>query len=718
MSELVNVLQDAGFKLFAIRPNSKKPVNVGWQEEAKKNAPIPDGYNYGVFTSIYKEDKALVVVDLDIDLEKNKNGVEEYKKLKAEGFDFPATFTVKTPRGGYHLYYYSDAPIKGGVDVLAKGIDIRSKGQYVVAPGSTVDGKTYEIVKQIELVKCPSHIEDTCKEIITVNDYTVIDADIDTDSAIKRASNYLQTIAPNPDEGSRNHTGYIVACKIKDMGLPLQDSIELMLSEWVTTPPLDAEEIEAIVRSAYKNGKNEVGIDAPEKQFLPIALVDPEKKPLEKLNDKYAIMFMDGSHCYLCEDLKNGKVVRHYFLNEQAFKRLLSTQSILADGKRNSLFDMWVGWDGRREYYGEVMYPGKVDVKFYNTWRGYPCAEATSWTEDQKLAVEMFDRHLLENISCGDVELYKWVKTYLAHMIQKPQEKPRTALTLRGNKGIGKSLVVSVMRSIMGEYCKTLNNINQLVGDYNGHLEGTILLNLDEVYWGGDKTHEGTLKNLVTDEEMMINAKFKHPKMVKNFMRIIFTTNAEFVNPATGDERRYTIKTVNPNPCFTRLQFEKLMDIILKKKGNESIHHWLKSQDLTEADINKIYETDDLTDQKLFNLNPFQEFLRHILNTGKVGRYNVLKEVVPKDDLKVELYSFMKEKNPKSYKPSAQAISKQILAICPSIKPSRNIIDKKQVYTYMFTDLDVCRKEFETFLNAKLEWDEVDDDFEEVDDLI
>lgn len=717
MSELVSELKEKGFKIFPIKPGLKDPAHKAWQKEALSDVSIPEGHNAGVLTTSYKEDKALVVVDLDI--KQDKNGIEEYKKLKSQGYDFPPTFTVKTPSGGYHLYYFTDTPVKGGVDVLAKGIDIRSRGQYVVAPGSYIDGKKYEILKDLDVALCPEWIKEKCSDTVITRDYELIDSDINVENAYKRASNYLQTIAPKPNEGSRNHTGYIVACKLKDFGLSLDDTLELMLSEWESHPPLDADEIRAIVISSYKNGVNPVGIDAPEKQFLSVTLVDPKKAPLEEMNDRYAVVFVNEGHKYLVEEKNKGKVIRHYFLNEQGFRRLLSTEHITYDdGKKKAIFDEWVSWGGRREYYGIVMYPGKVDHKFYNTWRGYPCEDVpiSSWTEDQKLAVEMFDKHLLENVSCGDTGLYKWIKTYLAHMIQKPEEKPLTALTLKGNKGTGKSLVVNVMRSIMQNYCMVLNNINQLVGDYNGHLEGIILLNLNEVYWGGNKHDEGIFKDLITEEYMTINAKFEKPKMARNFMRIILTTNAEFVNPATGDERRYTIKTVNPKPCFNREEFKHFMDIVLKKKGNESIYHWLKNQDLSEADINTIYETEDLTDQKLYNLTPTQEFVRHVLNTGRVGRYNVLKDLIPKDVFKSELYAFMTEKNPKAFKPSTQYITKYVQALCPSIKPSRNRVDGELTYTYMFPDLAACRKEFETFLNAELEWDEID--HEDNDDLI
>ena len=710
MSELQGVLTDRGFKVFAIAHNSKKPLSAGWQEQALNNVAVPETTNIGVYTSVYKENKALVVIDIDV---LKKNGRETFERLKKEGYPFPETFTVKTPTGGYHLYYEWDEPITGGVNVLGEGIDIRSKGQYVVAPGSSIDGKKYIIINDCEITRVPEWIVESRRNTKVEIDYPLHDNEINREAAYKRGSEYLQSIAPKPMEGARNQTGYSVACRLKDFGLPAEDTLSLMLAEWETYPILSQEEVESIVSSAYKHGQNPIGVDAPEKQFKIIETTQQNKTPVERMNEKYAIMFSDGCHNYLCEERKNGKVVRHYYLNESGFKRLMSTEYIEADGKRIPLFDLWVGWPNRREYYGEVMEPtGKCDPKFYNIWRGFPTEEAKeeNWTPDQRLAVEMFDRHLLENVSTGDVECYKWIKTYLAQMIQEPWKKPRTSLTIRGKKGTGKSLVVDVMQSIIGmKHSMTVNNLNMLVGDFNGHLEPLILLCLDEVYWGGDKTHEGVLKNLITSPELTINSKYKQPKLAKNYMRIIMTTNAEFTNSATGEERRYTVKSVSDTPCFTVKEFEKFMDIVLYKKGNEAIYHWLMQQDLSEADINKIYETDDLTAQKTESLSPFHQFWLECLNSGRIGEYTFMDEI-PRDQFKFEFFGYLDKRKIKSYRITTYKIKKYIKEICPSSDFFRKRTNEGLNYVFSFKSLAKCREDFEKYLNAKLTWDEAEED--------
>ncbi len=78
---------------------------------------------------------------------------------------FPATYTVKTPTGGYHLYYKYDSEINQTANTYPQfpHVDIRNDGGYVVAPPSVADytkGKKhikgkYTIEKSLPLVDFP-----------------------------------------------------------------------------------------------------------------------------------------------------------------------------------------------------------------------------------------------------------------------------------------------------------------------------------------------------------------------------------------------------------------------------------------------------------------------------------------------------------------------------------------------------------------------------------
>ena len=58
----------------------------------------------------------------------------------------PPTLTVTTPSGGWHLYYrYPEGGLRSKNGIFP-GIDLKADGGYVLAAGSSIDGKFYEYV--------------------------------------------------------------------------------------------------------------------------------------------------------------------------------------------------------------------------------------------------------------------------------------------------------------------------------------------------------------------------------------------------------------------------------------------------------------------------------------------------------------------------------------------------------------------------------------------
>lgn len=104
---------------------------------------LPTGAVNGVF-----------VIDLDLDAAKGKDGLHEWELLAA-GHEPIETFTVKTPRGGRHIYFNHRDGLKNSTDKIAVGIDTRGEGGYVIYPSP---GSGYEIEVDAPLVDVPEWI--------------------------------------------------------------------------------------------------------------------------------------------------------------------------------------------------------------------------------------------------------------------------------------------------------------------------------------------------------------------------------------------------------------------------------------------------------------------------------------------------------------------------------------------------------------------------------
>lgn len=91
-----------------------------------------------------KEPLFLVVLDIDNDV-----FFKYFKDVE--------TFTVRTPKGGYHLYFYSVADARNKGNLYKIPIDVRGTGGYVLIPPSSyeVEGelKAYKVVKDTEIKK-------------------------------------------------------------------------------------------------------------------------------------------------------------------------------------------------------------------------------------------------------------------------------------------------------------------------------------------------------------------------------------------------------------------------------------------------------------------------------------------------------------------------------------------------------------------------------------
>lgn len=107
----------------------------------------------------------LVVIDLDVAIPASEGGEAAFTALvNSAGAKWPSTFTVRTPSGGWHLYFQADPQVKITVSTgtVAPHVDVRGVGGYVVGPGSVIDGRPYEVVNRGEVVPLPGWLARLC----------------------------------------------------------------------------------------------------------------------------------------------------------------------------------------------------------------------------------------------------------------------------------------------------------------------------------------------------------------------------------------------------------------------------------------------------------------------------------------------------------------------------------------------------------------------------
>ncbi|MDT0270026.1 bifunctional DNA primase/polymerase [Streptomyces sp. DSM 44915] len=164
---------ERGWQIFPLVPGDKRPAVSRWEERATADRAriarcwAAGAYNIGVACGPSR----LVVIDLDTPKNPDdrppadwahqgvNDGLDAFALLCEQSNEpLPAdTFTVRTGRGGQHLYFAApaDVELRNTSGKLGWKIDTRAAGGYVVGPGSVVRGKPYVVAYDAEPAPLP-----------------------------------------------------------------------------------------------------------------------------------------------------------------------------------------------------------------------------------------------------------------------------------------------------------------------------------------------------------------------------------------------------------------------------------------------------------------------------------------------------------------------------------------------------------------------------------
>lgn len=642
-----------GFYVFPLVPGSKFPVSrfgiSGNKGESYRDFATRDeclikslwidpllehslDYDVGICTDIFFDEStnkvcALVVVDLDVDKDKGINGIERVKQG-----DFPKlskTAYQKTPRGGVHLVYKHDTPLKQGSAIWGKGTDVRSNGGLI---------RLYDLANLANPKPCPKGIVDALAPP-TVAKFDLSPRAlnlVENGSNVKRAERYLRQ-APIAVSGSGGDAQtFQVAAKLRDFGLDELTAVATMLRVYNPrcAPPWEEHEIVSKVRNAYQYGKNKVGVDNPQNYFpmvakesnpkarekhdaVPRETVDEgdDEDPILRFNKEYALVMESGKATIIRETIDETGRFKLVRCSPSDFHLRYASNKVDQGEKKIAATKIWIAHPKRRTYDDVVFAPGMtVPKRFYNLWNGFdvePLGKDEKPTKEMEKGVKLFLEHLEENVCQGDTEQVNWLKSYFAHLFQKPYEKPLVAPVFRGRKGVGKDTLVNQVGRLIYQYYFMAADPRYLVGNFNAHLENLLLLVLNEAFWSADHKVDGILKDLVTGETHNIERKGKEVAKFRNYTRVVIMGNESWLVPASEDERRFAVFTVGEKKRGN-LKFFSQIRKNLENGGDRYLLRYFLDYEIN-AEINFAPQTSGLTDQKVESLNPFYQWWRECL---------------------------------------------------------------------------------------------------------
>lgn len=261
-----------GFKVFPLQEGSKLPYGGGsWLDIATDDpGSIRELWTRRPRANIGVSTTGFIVVDVDV-----KNGKQGEANLLLSGLPLD-TLTVRTPSGGYHLYYDALGERRtSGVDVLGDGLDVRAHHGYVIAPGSTLPAGGYTEEGSYPVKAAPATLLAALgrpKDRDATQDPAV---ELDAPEALAWAAKLLDDERQErpPAEGERNDKLFRLAAMVKDEGVSEDAAVRLLSEHW-NLPPHDLPEGEVLktIRSAYANGLSRPGVASPAHHFAGVNL--------------------------------------------------------------------------------------------------------------------------------------------------------------------------------------------------------------------------------------------------------------------------------------------------------------------------------------------------------------------------------------------------------------------------------------------------------------
>jgi hypothetical protein len=712
-----------GFYIFPLSANSKVPPKGFTDFENNSISALEDykpedynGFNFGVLAGKHR-DGALVLID--VDKSDKKDGMKVLKELQQEGCGLPKTLVQKTPSGGYHYFYRVDEPLKQGTNILGLGVDIRSKGGYVVGAGSKIDGVSYEIVSDAPVAELPDWVREKLGKSKPKREVThAVEEDILQN--IVAAEEFLKTATPSVEGAGGDATAFQVAARVRDFGVSETRCLELMVRFWNPNcqPPWDQDELAKKVENAYNYAVNDQGSATPQADFTAIEKpettdAEPQRlTPIDRFNSEYAFVLLGGkSTVYLNKT--------DQFLSIQAFKDYVANERVFYDGKDVALSKVWLESKKRRTYTGTGMYPtGKEPLNTLNVYKGFavkPLGEEEKATSEMIDGVEMLKEHIRDNICGGEDALFHWLYGYFAQLVQNPFDKPLTACVFRGEKGVGKNAFIERVGNLFDPaHFLLASNRRYLTGQFNSHLAKLVLFVLDEGFWSGDKAGEGVLKDLITGTNHVIERKGYEPYSVQNLTRVCMIGNDSWIVPASEDERRFAVFDVGNARQGDSKYFRAMRELIDFKGGNRFLLKDLLEYDVSDLDLAIAPKTKGLLNQKLESLEGPARWWYTSLTTGELDAYDGdgdFGDFVKTKDIYEAYIRSMRQQGQGRYAVNIRAFSKKIIAFNDNtIGAARATIDGERVRGLNLNSLDRSRDFFNKYLRAEVDYSEGEDD--------
>jgi hypothetical protein len=339
---------------------------------------------------------------------------------------------------------------------------------------------------------------------------------------------------------------------------------------------------------------------------------------LARMNERYAVVRIGGhsrvmymetdsvSHC----QIPAYQTIHDFITFHHNEKRDIGTPEkpkLIGIGK------WWIDHPNRRQYDSVVFVPHPPGDKptlgnVFNLWGGFAC-------EPHKADWSLLRTHLLDNICAGNEAHFNYLLNWQARGVQQPEKQGEVAVVLQGYEGTGKGMCAWNYGRLFGPHMRHVSNPRHLVGNFNSHQFQCCLFYGDEAFFAGDRSHEGVLKALITEPTILVELKGIDSFQAPNRMKIILSSNSDWVVPAGKDARRFFVLNVS-DAKKQDTEYFGAISTQMESGGREAYLYDLLHRDLSGFNIRDIPQTPALANQKMHTRRGIDALVEELASEG------------------------------------------------------------------------------------------------------
>jgi hypothetical protein len=189
------------------------------------------------------------------------------------------------------------------------------------------------------------------------------------------------------------------------------------------------------------------------------------------------------------------------------------------------------------------------------------------------------------DLCAHDPAAYEYVLNWLAHLLQRPHEKPGVALVITGEQGTGKSTLNKLIARMLPAGTSTMtSNREQLFGRFTIHLLHLLHFGAEELVHGGNHREDSAIKDLITSTSFSYEEKNQTPFVAENYTRFVLTSNSWRPVSTHDGKRRYLILQASDEHKGNRDYWRDLYDAMRSPAGIGGLMRFLDERDLWDFD--------------------------------------------------------------------------------------------------------------------------------------